>query len=112
MEIMVIRLKQMDRKNFIKTEEDFTCENCGYSVKGSGYTNHCPKCLYSKHVDVVPGDRANNCGGLMAPVSVELKRGKYDIIHKCLKCGVGKTNQASPDDDFDQIIKLSTNFLV
>ncbi|HCR42265.1 TPA: hypothetical protein DIV45_02815, partial [Patescibacteria group bacterium] len=41
----------MDRKNFIRTKEDFTCENCGHRVKGSGYTNHCPKCLYSQHVD-------------------------------------------------------------
>ena len=105
-------MKPMDRKNFIKTEEDFTCENCGYSIVGSGYTNHCPKCLYSKHVDNVPGDRLNPCGGLMAPLRAELKRGNYDIIHKCLKCGALKTNKMSADDDFNQIIKLSTSFLV
>ena len=105
-------LKQMYRKNFIKTEEDFTCENCGYRVKGTGYTNHCPKCLYSKHVDNLPGDRENKCGGLMAPVGVELKSGEYDIKHKCLQCGAEKINRAAADDDFDQIIKLSTTFLV
>ncbi|MFH0912569.1 MAG: RNHCP domain-containing protein [Patescibacteria group bacterium] len=102
----------MEKKNFIKTEEDFTCENCGYRVKGTGYTNHCPQCLYSKHVDNVPGDRSNPCGGLMAPVGVELKGGEYDIIHKCLKCHAVKRNQSTPEDDFDKIIKLSTNFLV
>lgn len=102
----------MDRKNFIKTEEDFVCEHCGYKVTGTGYTNHCPKCLYSRHVDNLPGDRANHCGGLMAPVGVELKSGEYDIIHKCLRCGMRKINQSAPEDDFEQIIKLTTNFLV
>ena len=102
----------MERKNFIKTDEDFTCENCGQVVTGSGYTNHCPKCLYSRHVDNLPGDRANPCGGLMAPVGVELKSGEYDIIHKCLKCRAVKRNKASPKDDFNQIVKLSTSFLV
>ncbi|MEA1909889.1 MAG: RNHCP domain-containing protein, partial [Patescibacteria group bacterium] len=63
----------MEKKNFIKTTEDFTCEHCGYNVKGTGYTNHCPKCLYSKHVDDVPGDRKNKCNGLMAPIGVELR---------------------------------------
>ncbi len=102
----------MDRKNFIQTKEDFICENCGYKVTGTGYTNHCPKCLYSKHVDNVPGDRANTCHGLMAPVGVELKNGEYDIRHKCLRCGTEKINRSVIEDDFEQIIKLSTNFLV
>lgn len=109
---MVIGLKLMDRKNFIRTEEDFTCENCGHVVAGSGYTNHCPKCLYSRHVDNLPGDRANPCGGLMAPVGVELKSGDYALIHKCLRCGATKINRSAPEDDFEQIIKLTTNFLV
>lgn len=38
-------------KNFTRVIEDFICENCGTEVKGNGYTNHCPKCLWSKHVD-------------------------------------------------------------
>lgn len=102
----------MDRKNFIKNDEDFTCENCGYRIRGTGYTNHCPKCLYSRHIDNVPGDRANPCLGLMAPVGVEYKDKTYDIKHKCLKCGVVKVNKISPDDDFEQIIKLNTTYLV
>jgi predicted RNA-binding Zn-ribbon protein involved in translation (DUF1610 family) len=60
----------------------------------------------------VPGDRANACKGLMAPVGVELKNSEYDIIYKCLKCGKRKINRASDDDDFDQIIKLSLNYRV
>ena len=112
MKIAVIGLRKMERKNFIRTNEDFTCENCGYKVTGTGYTNHCLKCLYSKHVDNVPGDRANPCKGLMAPVGVEFKGGRYDLIHKCLQCGATKINQVSPEDDFDKIVQLNTNFRV
>ena len=54
-------------KRFNMINEDFICENCGAKVSKSDYTarDHCPLCLYSKHVDINPGDRANNCKGLM-----------------------------------------------
>ena len=35
--------------NNIKNKEDFICENCGAFVVGTGYTSHCPQCLWSKH---------------------------------------------------------------
>ena len=100
----------MERKNFIKTLEDFVCEHCGHKVKGTGYTNHCPKCLYSKHVDNVPGDRANKCGGLMAPVGIELRSNEYYLLGRCLQCGEQKKNKISENDDFNQVIKLTTNY--
>src|SRR3989344_2693847 len=55
---------------FKKVIEDFTCEHCDTFVEGDGYTNHCPKCLWSLHVDNEPGDRANNCNGLMEPFGI------------------------------------------
>ena len=102
----------MEKKNFIKNKEDFVCENCGHKVVGTGYTNHCPKCLYSKHVDNIPGDRANKCNGLMAPVEILYHNGQYSITHKCLRCRVTKNNKTSPEDDFDKIIELSQKYLV
>jgi len=102
----------MKKKNFIKNQEDFVCENCGYKVKGNGYTNHCPKCLYSKHVDNVPGDRANHCNGLMPPVGITYRNGQYSIIHKCLKCGVVRNNKINSADDFNKVIELSKQYLV
>ena len=57
-------------KRFSKCVEDFTCEECGSPIEGNGYTNHCPNCLYSKHVDINPGDRKSTCGGIMAPIRV------------------------------------------
>lgn len=95
-------------KKFTRKIEDFVCENCGTKVRGSGYTNHCPKCLYSKHVDINPGDRASLCGGLMKPFGVESSHKAYVIIHKCLKCGFQKKNKAEKDDNLDLIIKISS----
>ncbi len=94
-------------KRFTRTIEDFTCEHCGFKVKGTGYTNHCPKCLWSKHVDINPGDRANNCGGMMKPTHLEIDHGEYVITHICEKCGYGKKNKASKNDDFDKLLELA-----
>ena len=94
------------RKRFTKKIESFICENCGFSVSGKGYTNHCPKCLWSKHVDIFPGDRASECGGMMKPIAVEVKRDGFVIVHKCTKCGAIKRNIASSEDNFDELLKL------
>lgn len=96
-------------KKFIKNVEDFICENCGQKVIGSGYTNHCPKCLFSKHVDINPGDRQEKCSGLMAPVSFELKNGEYSVVQKCLKCGHTKKNHLSESDNFETLIIIAKN---
>ena len=87
--------------------ENFICEHCGAKVKGNGFTNHCPTCLYSKHVDVNPGDRKELCGGMMPCVDFELKNGKYILIHKCQKCGQVKKNYLQENDSMDALIRLS-----
>lgn len=91
---------------FQRKIEDFICENCGYSVIGNGYTNHCPKCLWSKHVDINPGDRASTCGGMMEPISVEIKDGEYVLLQKCKKCGHERRNKVGKEDDFDAVLKV------
>ncbi len=91
---------------FIRKPEDFVCEHCGRTVHGNGYTNHCPYCLYSKHVDIYPGDRACECGGLMEPVKVEIVRGEKIVTHRCLKCGYEKRNKCAPDDNFEVIVDI------
>lgn len=85
--------------SFKRTKEDFVCAHCGNEVQGSGYTNHCPKCLYSKHVDKDPGDRLEECGGMMEPVRIEGSATEPRIIHKCQKCGIERPVKASPEDD-------------
>ncbi len=98
-------------KKFNRRIENFICEHCGTEVHGNGYTNHCPNCLWSKHVDVNPGDRAADCGGLMEPVGVELKNGEYILLQKCKKCGHLRKNKVSPEDNFEEIIKLSRSMI-
>lgn len=100
----------MEEKRFTKIDEEFICNNCGNKVKKLGYTSrdHCPTCLYSKHVDINPGDRLETCRGDLVPVSVELNPKKgYVIIYRCKKCGKIRKNKAAEDDNMNLIIKLS-----
>jgi formylmethanofuran dehydrogenase subunit E len=88
----------MEQKRFTKNDSGFICANCGKEVlpMGTSSRNHCPFCLCSLHVDVNPGDRANECGGLMRPIRTEpdARRG-FIIIHKCDKCGEIRRNRAA-----------------
>lgn len=96
-------------KKFKMIDENFICENCGYSVNKLNYTarDHCPLCLYSKHVDILPGDRNNTCLGLMKPVGIEKYKNTYKIIYKCSKCNQLHKNIMAVDDNYDLIVKLS-----
>lgn len=96
-------------KRFIRKIEDFVCNYCGLEVKGDGYTDHCPHCLYSKHVDNNPGDRKCSCGGLMEPMGVIIKGGKQMIYYRCLKCSYHHRVKISPHDDYNRILELSSN---
>ena len=97
----------MDGKQFKRTIEDFTCQACGAQVQGNGYTNHCPHCLWSKHVDVFPGDRRATCMGMMRPVSVFTDHGEYGIVHACVACGHEKKNMTGKQDSFEAILRIS-----
>jgi rubrerythrin len=94
-------------KKFARTIEDFICGHCGAKVEGNGYTNHCPVCLWSRHVDINPGDRAETCRGLMKPVAVDIERDEYIIIHRCENCGATKRNKTVPNDNFEAIVALT-----
>ena len=96
-------------QTFKRRIENFTCEHCGEKVQGNGYTNHCPKCLWSKHVDVHPGDRVATCGGLMEPIRVSSKKDSYVITHRCVRCGYEKNNEAAVNDDVDLLISIASN---
>ena len=97
----------METAKFTRTTEDFDCVLCRTHVKGNGYTNHCPECLSSLHVDINPGDRACACHGLMLAEKLERKKGEMYIVHKCTKCGFIRRNKVSPQDNFEAILALS-----
>ncbi len=94
-------------RRFERTKEDFICGNCGHSARGNGYTNHCPACLWSRHVDMNPGDRMAACGGMMEPVSTELKNGAWIILHRCLSCGFKRKNKTVVNDNFDAVLEVA-----
>ena len=97
--------------SFIKNKEDFVCENCGEVNKGDGYTNHCHKCLFSKHVDNDPGDRMNLCCGLMKPMFASYTNSDKYILHKCVKCDFIRKNKISQNDSVDTLIAIQKNVI-
>ena len=93
------------RSNPIARDEAFTCVSCEREVPVGGRRprDHCPWCLHSRHVDVVPGDRAESCGGLLVPVALEPGGGGLAIVYRCASCGAARRNRvlddlAVPDD--------------
>ncbi len=94
---------------FIAREEAFTCGHCQASVKpleGGTYRNHCPLCLWSRHVDDEgPGDRASLCQGLMTPVRLDQSGKKgWMVIHECERCGKTIPNKLAPDDQWETVM--------
>ena len=96
-------------KRFNELDEGFICEYCGKEVFPLVYTSrdHCPYCLYSKHVDINPGDRENTCCGLLKPIEIEKFKDTYKIVYRCTKCNELHKNIIAKDDDMNEIIKIS-----
>ncbi len=94
-------------KVFQKRVEDFSCEQCGFFVEGNGFTNHCPRCLYSKHVDIFPGDRQETCGGLMEALAAEQIDGQTKLLHQCVRCGKQRKNKVQSGDEFESLLGLA-----
>ena len=98
----------MNIKKFIMRDDEFLCENCLKPVEPLRKTarDHCPYCLFSKHLDIFPGDRRNNCQGLLKPIAVEKFKKTYKIIYRCDDCGAIVKNIMAPDDNFDEILRI------
>ncbi len=79
----------------------FACLRCGLEVvplSNGSYRNHCPGCLYSKHLDMASGDRASSCGGLMEPIGLTHKSSKgLQVVHRCTTCGEMRANKVASD---------------
>lgn len=101
----------------------FKCCNCGQWVPfsesiGTEHRNHCPFCLWSKHVDSQEsGDRKADCQAGMKPIGLTFKRegtdkygiprqGEIMLIHECVKCGKISINRIAGDDDPEAILKI------
>jgi len=103
-------------------ESRFECCHCQLEVTpneamGTKHRNHCDHCLWSKHVDTAPGDRASTCQGCMEPIGVTLKRegtdkygkeklGDVMLVHRCSTCGVININRIAADDPNDLVMSV------
>ena len=102
-------------KNYYRenpSDEPFKCQFCGRLVTsqnaGTRHRNHCPYCLCSKHLDIVPGDRAADCGGTMEPIAVWVrKNGEWAVIHRCRVCGALSSNRIAADDNPLKLMSLA-----
>jgi len=92
----------------------FRCRHCGLDVPiqaaGTAHRNHCPNCLWSRHVDQSPGDRAAAvaCGALMEPIAVAVRGGgEWVLIHRCTACHVLHLNRSAGDDNPLMLLRLA-----
>ncbi|NMB58424.1 MAG: RNHCP domain-containing protein [Chloroflexi bacterium] len=110
--------KQKDIGRVIYDTQNFKCRNCGFFVtqnrelSGVNNRNHCPRCLWSRHMDITPGDRKSDCLSRMEPVGLTVKHvnkkygcavGELMVIHVCTCCGKVSINRIAADDDPDVI---------
>jgi len=101
----------------------FQCINCKKWVPvnkqmGTLNRNHCPSCLWSRHVDLTrAGDRLSSCETGMKPVAVTFKSvgidkygseqiGEVMIVHICPKCQKVSINRIASDDNSSEIFKI------
>lgn len=103
------------QKGYYKThscKESFTCKYCDrlMTPEGAGteHRNHCSNCLTSLHVDNEPGDRESDCGGLMEPIAVWVRKGgEWAIIHRCKRCGKICSNRSAADDNPMKLMSIA-----
>ena len=110
----------------MKRKNGFRCSHCKQLVPitkfmGIEHRNHCPFCLWSKHVDLnKPGDRKAKCGAGMEPVGLTFKQegmdkygrpkqGEIMIIHRCAECGKISINRIAGDDEPKAILNVLKN---
>ena len=109
--------------NYFDINSDFTCTHCGNFVSagilaaGVNNRNHCPYCLWSRHLDLFQaGDRMAACKSPMQPVGLTLKRsrkkyvsatsGELMLVHQCCECKKISINRIAADDVPEAIIEL------
>jgi len=112
-----------DRSRRVSTEDVFTCRQCQAYVitqprmAGVRNRNHCPYCLWSRHVDLIkPGDRMSACKAAMEPIGLTVKNshnkygylrnGELMLIHRCKDCGKVSINRIAADDLAERLLDI------
>ena len=91
----------------------FRCGYCHLDVStdahGTAHRNHCPNCLWSRHLDDdTPGDRDARCGALMEPIAITVRGdGEWVLVHRCGNCDVLHLNRSAGDDNPLILLRLA-----
>jgi hypothetical protein len=91
----------------------FRCRHCGLDVSldapGTAHRNHCPNCLWSRHLDDDrPGDRAAECGSAMEPIAISVRGdGEWVLVHRCTGCDALSLNRSAGDDNPLVLVRLA-----
>jgi hypothetical protein len=94
-------------------QSSFRCGHCHLDVPtaalGTAHRNHCPNCLWSRHVDDdTPGDRSAECGSLMEPIAISVRgEGEWVIVHRCTGCDQLRLNRSAGDDSPLLLLRLA-----
>jgi hypothetical protein len=101
----------------------YRCDFCQKWVSinqsmGTAHRNHCPNCLWSKHLDLEkPGDRKSGCRAAMEPIGLTFKQEGWDkygkpkqgelmVVHRCLTCFKISINRIAADDEPKMILAV------
>ena len=79
----------------------------GHQYGGRNHDDCATMLLDVQHVDVVPGDRASDCQGILDPIGAQQRSGAWVIRYRCRSCGHLQNNRAHPDDDAALLAKAS-----
>jgi hypothetical protein len=91
----------------------FRCRHCHLDVPldapGTAHRNHCPGCLWSRHLDDDhPGDRAAECGSAMEPIAICVRGdGEWVLVHRCTGCDEVHLNRIAGDDSPLLLVRLA-----
>ena len=90
----------------------FRCRNCGLDVPadapGTAHRNHCPSCLWSRHLDHTPGDRRAECGSSMEPIAIHARPdGEWALVHRCTGCRTVHVNRIAGVDNPLPLLRLA-----
>jgi hypothetical protein len=91
--------------------------SCAPDLAGVQNRNHCPYCLWSRHLDrKVGGDRQSACRATMRPIGLTAKQsrnkyaGEHDgelmVIHRCTVCAKVIINRIAADDSVAVLVGL------
>mgnify|MGYP001414465397 CR=1 FL=1 len=96
------------RSNPVHIDEGFICAHCSRAVASGGaqIRDHCPYCLHGLHLDLIPGDRAANCSGVMVPLYLETQSGLTWIHYRCSVCSHAFRVRAHKDDELLKFVQL------